>query len=147
MWWSVGWTTSDKYCPWLISHSWNGGIAYPYLYHQHWTTILLTRSIVQDLGSNMIEGDSWAFPGCSLWSYGGLWGDPLLSDVVYDSYSTHEMAGYHIHTWVAVLRPLQHWWGSSFKFFTPKPRVTAEHVWGVVWGHGVVCRVIHPCQT
>ena len=28
-----------------------------------------------------------------------------------------------------------------------KTRVTAENVWSIVWGHIVVCGVIHPCRT
>ena len=104
------------------------------------------RIIIQDLGSN-IQGNNWACLGCSLWSFGGLWDDPPLADVLHDSYNTHEMVGYRIHIWAIVLGPLHHWWGSLFNLLAPISRVTTEYIWGVVWGHGVVCGVIHTCQT
>ena len=86
MWWSVWWSSHGRRTSWLILHSSNGGIAYPYLSHYHWTTTSLMRIIVQALGSNIL-GNSSACHVCSLWSCGGLWGDLPLSDILNDWYT------------------------------------------------------------
>ena len=116
------------------------------MYHHPWATTLLIRYMVQPLGSEN-QGNIWACLGCSLWSYGGLWGDPPLLYVVHDSYDTHKTVGYHTHTCVIILGSLHYWWGAWSNLLVPISRVTASYVWGVVCGHAVVCGVFHPCQT
>ena len=119
---------------------------YPYLNHCLYTGAPMIRTVIQALYSEN-QGSSRAWLGCSLWSWCGLGLDPYLPDMVHDSYNTHEMVGYHIHTCIIIIGPLHHRWGSLFKILVPISRVTAEHIWGVVCGHVVVCRVISPWQT
>ena len=102
----------------------NGRIACPFRYHHPWTTTLLMRYIVQPLGSKN-QGNIWACLGCSLWSYGGLCGDPSLLHIVQDSYDTHKMVGYHTHTCVIILGQLHYWWGPWFNLLVQISRVTA----------------------
>ena len=99
----------------------------------------------QALVSNF-KGNSWICLGCSWGSCHGLFADPVLSDVVHASYNTHATVWYHIHICIIILGPLHHWWGTWFKFLSPKTRVRAEYVWGIVGGHAMVCLLIQSRQ-
>ena len=122
------------------------GTLCPYRYHHPFATLLLMKSMVQALVFEN-QGNSWACLKCSLWTYGGLWGDLTLLDVVNDLHNTHKMLGYHIHNCVLIHGQLHHWWGPWLKLLIPISRVTVEYVLGLVGGHDMVCGVIHPCQT
>ena len=116
------------------------------MYHCPWTTIPLVRWMVQAFGWEN-QGNSWACQGCSLRSFSDMCGDSPLSDVVHVSYNTHKTLWYHVHNYIIVLGPLQHWWGTLLNLYHLRTRVTSEHVLVVVGGHAMVCGLIHPCQT
>ena len=87
--WSVGWSTPVRRGLCFPRHPYNSGIAYPYRYPHHWTTIQLARSMVHPLGSNT-RCKSWSYLGCSWRSRGGQWGGPPLSGISHISYNSHQ---------------------------------------------------------
>ena len=109
------------------------------MYHHPWTTIWLTRRNIQALGSEN-QGINWAYQGYSMRSFSGL-----SSDSSHDScyIKNNTTVGYPIHRCIIILGPLYHWWGAWFKLEGAKTSVKDEHARDVVWGHAVVCWVIH----
>ena len=102
------------------------------------------RYIVQALISGN-QDNRGACPGCGWGSWRSLWGDSFLSDMIHASYNTYKTVWYHIHIYISILGPLNHWWGTLSRLFLLKASLISEHVLGVDEGHAVVCGVIHPC--